>query len=159
LAELLFAIQRELENRPPGYEESVALRFKLFLMLCCRHTIEHGVVPSQPDAPQAAPLIERLWQCLDQHYAEPHTLESLAKRASLSRTALCRVFKAYTGKPLFDYLIERRIQAAMMSLRGSDEKVLSIALESGFNDLAYFNRKFKQLVGATPSQYRGGRAE
>jgi AraC-like DNA-binding protein len=155
-AELLFAIQSEIENRPPGYEEAVALRFKLFLMLCCRHALAHGVVPSRPDAPLAQPRIEELRQFLDRNFAEPHTLEGLAKRAGLSRTALCRAFKAYTGKRVFDYLIERRIQAAMTRLRGSDEKVLGIALESGFHDLAYFNRKFKQLVGVAPSRYRGG---
>jgi AraC-like DNA-binding protein len=92
---------------------------------------------------------------LDQHYAEPHTLESLARRSRLSRTYLCRAFKSYTGKRLFDYLIERRIQAAMMRLRGAGDKVLAVALDCGFNDLSYFNRKFKQLVGVTPSQYRG----
>jgi AraC-like DNA-binding protein len=69
---------------------------------------------------------------------------------------LCRSFKTYTGKRVFDYLIERRIQAAMVALRGSDEKVLSIAMNTGFRDLAYFNRKFKQLVGVTPTAYRGG---
>ncbi|MFA7345030.1 MAG: AraC family transcriptional regulator [Terrimicrobiaceae bacterium] len=154
-AEPLFAIRSEIENRPPGYEEAVALRFKLFLMLCCRHAIEHGVVPSRPDAPPTQPRIEGLRQFLDAHYAGPHTLETLAKRVGLSRTALCRAFKAYTGKRVFDYLIERRIQAAMIRLRAGDEKVLGIALESGFNDLAYFNRKFKQIVGVAPSRYRG----
>ena len=155
-AEPLFAIQREIENRPPGYEEAVGLRFKLFLMLCCRHALAHGVVPSRPDSPLAQPRIEELRQFLDGNYAEPHTLEGLAKRAGLSRTSLCRAFKAYTGKRVFDYLIERRIQAAMTRLHGSDEKVLGIALESGFHDLAYFNRKFKQLVGVAPSRYRSG---
>jgi len=156
LAEHLFAIRAELESRPAGYKEAVQLRFKLFLMLCCRHAIDHGVIPSRPDAPAAQPRIEALRQFLDQHYAESHTLEGLAERAGLRRTVLCRVFKAYTGKRVFDYLIERRIQAAMIRLRGSDDKVIGIALEAGFNDLAYFNRKFKQLVGVAPSDYRAG---
>ncbi|MEI8342045.1 MAG: helix-turn-helix transcriptional regulator [Verrucomicrobiota bacterium] len=57
-------------------------------------------------------------------------------------------------KSVFDYLIERRIQAAMMRLRGGDEKILAVAMDCGFNDLSYFNRKFKQLVGILPTQYR-----
>lgn len=154
-ADLLFAIQRELQSRPAGYEEAVAIRFKLFLMLCCRHAIAHGIVPSsRADAPPPHG-IEDVRMHLDQHYAATHTLSALAKRARLSRTSLCRVFKAYTGKRVFDYLIERRIQAAMVHLHARDDKVLSIALECGFHDLAHFNRKFKQLVGTTPSSYRG----
>jgi AraC-like DNA-binding protein len=105
--------------------------------------------------PPAAPhRLEQLRQYLDHAYAEPLTLDALAQRARLSCTSLCRAFKAYTGKRLFDYLIERRIQAAMIALRGTDEKVVTIALNSGFRDLAYFNRKFKQLVGVTPTAYR-----
>jgi AraC-like DNA-binding protein len=52
------------------------------------------------------------------------------------------------------YLVERRIQAAIWKLREADEKILSIALSCGFNDLAYFNRTFKRIVGTTPTKYR-----
>jgi AraC-like DNA-binding protein len=55
---------------------------------------------------------------------------------------------------VFSYLIDRRIQAAMMSLRSNPDKVLSVALECGFNDLAFFNRTFKARVGMTPREYR-----
>jgi len=153
LADLLFSIQRELDTRETGYEEFALMLFKLFLIQCCRHAMQKGFAVGEP-ASQAHRSLKELRDFLDQHYAEPHTLKSLATRSRLSRTYLCRAFKAYTGKRLFDYLIERRIQAAMMSLRGRGEKVLGIALDCGFNDLSYFNRKFKQLVGVTPSQYR-----
>jgi AraC-like DNA-binding protein len=148
LADLLFAIDRELRDQPVGFEEMARLHFKAFLMLCCRHALQNGFVSTPPSR------LESLRQQLDETYAEPHTLAALAKRARLSRTSLCRAFKAHTGKRVFDYLIERRIQAAMIALRGTDEKIVTIALNSGFRDLAYFNRKFKRLVGITPSAYR-----
>ena len=150
LADLLFSIQRELKERDAGYKEVVRLLFKQFLIYCCRHARRNGFVPQKAVPHQ----LEQLRQFLDQSYGEPHTLEALAKRARLSRTSLCRAFKTYTGKRVFDYLIERRIQAAMVALRGTDEKVVTIALNSGFRDLAYFNRKFKQLVGVTPTDYK-----
>jgi len=153
LVALLFAIRKEIEAREPGCREVVPMLFKHFLILCCRHAMRAGFTAVEP-APHPHRLLEELRSYLDQHYLGPHTLESLAKRIRFSRTSLCRAFKAYTGKRVFDYLIERRIQAAMMSLRGGNEKVLGVALECGFNDLSYFNRKFKQLVGVTPSQYR-----
>jgi AraC-like DNA-binding protein len=154
LAEPLFSIQRELKAREAGYEEAVRLQFKLFLILCCRHALRNGFVPHESSARPPQPRLEELRHFLDQSYAQQHTLEGLARHAKLTRTSLCRAFKAYTGKRLFDYLIERRIQAAMVSLRSSDEKVLSVALNSGFRDLAYFNRKFKSVVGMTPTAYR-----
>ena len=155
VAGLLFSLEHELKARQTGYQEVVKLLFKVFLIRCCRNAMQKGLVSSEPTALPHRSIVD-LRGFLDQHYAKPHTLESLATRVRLSRSYLCRAFKAYTGKRLFDYLIERRIQAAMMFLRGSDEKVLGIALDCGFNDLAYFNRKFKKIVGITPTQYRQG---
>lgn len=150
LAELLHSIRRELENKKVGYEEFVRSQLKLFLILCCRQAMEHGFTAD----PFAKYPLEELRQYLDLEHAQQHTLDSLAKRAGLSRTSLCRAFKSYTGKRLFDYLSERRIQTAMVHLRGTDWKVLTIALACGFQDLSYFNRKFKKIVGLTPIEYR-----
>ncbi|NNM89068.1 MAG: helix-turn-helix domain-containing protein, partial [Phycisphaerae bacterium] len=55
---------------------------------------------------------------------------------------------------VFTYLIERRVAAAMVRLRSSDEKVLAVGLNCGFRDPAYFNRKFRKIVGMTPTTYR-----
>lgn len=153
-AQLLFSIQRELKDREPAYEEAVRLQFKLFLMLCCRHAIKNGSIPSQAFGHSPQPRIEELRQYLDQSYAQPHTLKALADRAGMTRTSLCRAFKEHTSKRLFDYLIERRIQGAMASLHGTNDKVVSVAMDNGFPDIAHFNRKFKQLVGVTPTMYR-----
>ncbi len=148
LAGHLFAIEREQRHQPVGWEEMARLHFKAFLMLCCRHVLQTGFVPVPPSP------MENLRLHLDETFAEPQSLTALAKRVRLQPTSLCRAFKAHTGKRLFDYLIERRIQAAMLALRGTDEKIVTIAHECGFRDLAHFNRKFKQLVGDTPSAYR-----
>ncbi len=153
VADLLFALRRELDGNAPGSAEAVNLLVKLFLIFCCRRAIENGLIASEA-VEQTPPALEQLRSFLDHNYAGQHTLGSLAKQARCSRTYLCRAFKAYTGKRVFDYLIERRLQAAMLRLRGGNEKVLAIALDCGFNDLSYFNRKFKQLVGMTPTQMR-----
>jgi AraC-like DNA-binding protein len=154
LGQLLLAIEREQRSREPGSEEAARKYLELFLMECCRRLLKSGFVRER--FPRSSPLarLEKLRTHLDQNYAEPHTLANLAKRAGLSRTYLCRAFKRYTGKRVFDYLVERRVQAAMMRLRSSNDKILSIALESGFSDLAYFNRRFRRAVKLTPSAYR-----
>jgi AraC-like DNA-binding protein len=149
-AHFLFELIAETQKRRPGYEQAARTLFQLFLIHCCRQVERQGI--SLPPAPQ--PRLEELRQYLDAHYAHPHTLSTLARRAKMEPTSLCRAFKAYTGKRVFDYLIERRIQAAMIALRGSDAKVLAIAHASGFNDLTHFNRAFKRIVGCTPTAYR-----
>jgi AraC-like DNA-binding protein len=155
VGELLFAIAREQESGEPGHEEAARAYLQLFLMQCCRHALKKGFARERPPRASSLARLEKLRQYLDQTYDKPHTLEDLARRAGVTRTYLCRSFKRYTGKRVFDYLIERRIQAAMMQLRSSSDKILSVALESGFYDLAYFNRRFRMSVGMTPSAYRG----
>ncbi len=153
-AELLFAIEREQRARAPGHEAAARHYFALFLMLCCRRVLIRGAVLDRPARGDPFARLEKLRAYLDSHYAEPHTLDDLSRRAKLSRSYLCRAFKRYTGKALFDYLVERRIEAAMLGLRDGRAKVLEVALDSGFNDLSYFNRTFRKLVGLTPTAYR-----
>ena len=98
--------------------------------------------------------MEELRQEIDSNFALPHDLRTLSRNAGVSIAYLCRVFKDYTGKTVIRYLVERRVQAAIWKLREGDEKIISIALACGFNDLAYFNRVFKKIVGTTPSKYR-----
>jgi AraC-like DNA-binding protein len=154
LTELLARMCRELQERRPGSDDVVHACFRILLIECCRRALEVGILPGLQRERRALPWLERVRRRLDQSFRETHTLASLARFARVSPAHLCRAFKHYSGKNLFDYLLERRLQAAMLALRGTDEKILSIALESGFNDVAYFNRRFKQIVGRTPGEYR-----
>jgi len=145
-------IEAEMNSPEPGALEIVQHSFQVFLIDLCRAARRHGVVPSSAGTFPA--WVEKLRQEIDRDFAEAHDLDTLASRVGVSIAYLCRLFKAYTGKTVVSYLVERRIQAAIWKLRGGDEKVLSIALACGFNDLAYFNRAFKRIVGTTPSAYR-----
>ena len=63
-----------------------------------------------------------------------------------------------TGKSFTERVLELRLQRAraMLTVRRHDGlKVSEIAYASGFNDVSYFNRKFKSRFGASPTQYRG----
>jgi AraC-like DNA-binding protein len=51
------------------------------------------------------------------------------------------------------YLINSRIQYAQARLRRG-EAIAEVALAAGFADQAHLQRTFKQLLAATPGQYR-----
>ena len=53
-----------------------------------------------------------------------------------------------------EYLNTIRIGHVCKLLADSDENVVTIAYECGFNNLANFNRQFKRLKGMSPSEYR-----
>ena len=47
-----------------------------------------------------------------------------------------------------------RLEQAAFLLRTTDEGVLNIMLECGFNNVSYFNQRFKEEYGITPTRYR-----
>lgn len=65
-----------------------------------------------------------------------------------------RYFKETMGTSFVDYLRDYRLTIASRLLTTSDSSILDIAAESGFENLSYFNRVFKQKYSMTPRQFR-----
>lgn len=147
-------IVEEMDESEPGRIEVIRHCFQIFLIDVCRAAQSNGFIPLVATGEESPAWLEQIRQHLDSEYMTMESLEDMAGRAGVSVTYLCRKFKAHTGKTVTAYRIERQVQAAMWKLREADEKIISIALSCGFNDLAYFNRTFKKLAGVTPSEYR-----
>ena len=90
---------------------------------------------------------------IEQHYREPITLEDLAKQCDMNRNYFCRAFKEYTRKTPVEYLNYYRIESACEQIVGTDEKLIDIAMNCGFNDYSYFIKVFKSQKGVTPRDY------
>ena len=90
-----------------------------------------------------------------EHFQDQVSLDLIAEKANMSKNAFCRYFKKRTNKTFFQFLIEIRIEHACKLLyRNSDLSVSIIAELCGFQNIANFNRKFKEIKGLTPTQYR-----
>jgi AraC-like DNA-binding protein len=150
--QLLTRIDRELRSRPPGYVFSAQSCLSMFLIECCRGAMHSGLALLEP--PAAPAWLEHIRQRLDNDYLHSPTLGDLAEAHNISIGHLCRAFSRYSGKTVIEYLQERRLAVAMHKLATTDAKVLSVALESGFRDLSYFNRTFRRFAGQTPGAYR-----
>jgi AraC-like DNA-binding protein len=150
--QLLTRIDRELEMRPPAYAFTAQSYLSMFLIECCRGAMDSGLALLAPKA--APPWLEHIRQWLDNDYLHSPTLTDLADEHHISIGHLCRAFLRYSGKTVIEYLQERRLAVAMHKLATTDAKVLSVALESGFRDLSYFNRTFRRFAGKTPGAYR-----
>ena len=67
---------------------------------------------------------------------------------------LCRFFKRSLGKTLTEYINSLRIEKACQSLRDTDDKILDICYDCGFQNMGHFISCFKRLTRKTPSSYR-----
>ncbi len=96
----------------------------------------------------------KAYQYINKHFKEKVTLGEVAKYAGLTPAALCRRFKQISGKSLFDYLAEVRIEFSYKLLAESSLPISMVAQEAGFQNVSHFNRVFKKLSGVTPKEYK-----
>jgi AraC-like DNA-binding protein len=90
--------------------------------------------------------------------AEAWTMERLAERVGLSRSALHERFTKFTGHAPMQYLTQWRMQLAGTLLRQSSASIASVALDVGYESEAAFSRAFRRVAGTPPSQWRRARA-
>ena len=98
--------------------------------------------------------INRVYRYLQNNFKENVTLDQVAEYAGFNPTALCRYFKKRAQKSIFECLGEIRINFACKLLLNSTFTISQIAYESGFRNIANFNRQFRSLTGFSPSEYK-----
>ena len=91
---------------------------------------------------------------MDRHYAEPLSLELVARQAGYSRFHFLRAFRKAYGETPRAYLTRRRIERARDLLRSANLTVTEICHMVGFSSLGSFSALFKKEMQVTPSEYR-----
>ena len=91
---------------------------------------------------------------LEQHFAEPVTIDEVAAVAGLGDRTFKRRFKEATGENPLAYLQQLRVEAAKHLLESSREQTSQIIWKVGYEDASSFRRLFKRTVGCTMEQYR-----
>ncbi len=109
--------------------------------------------PSARDQRRVSDAIRRIEAESDQ----PLMLTTLARGVGLSRYHFLRSFRALVGATPYQFLLWQRMRQAAIRLRRTTAPVSMIAFEAGFGDLSTFNRRFRRVMGASPTAYRGAR--
>ena len=91
---------------------------------------------------------------LHERPAYPWTLDELAKKVGMSRSALSERFNALLGVPPMQYLTRWRISLAAAQLLAGHRPILRIATDVGYESEAAFNRAFKREFGLPPAAWR-----
>jgi AraC-like DNA-binding protein len=97
----------------------------------------------------------RARDAMDRAYAQPLDVPALARVAHMSEAHFIRTFRATFGETPHRYLQRRRVERAMFLLRQTEDSVTEICLDVGFTSLGTFSRTFREIVGRSPSEYRG----
>ena len=86
------------------------------------------------------------------HFDEELTLSEMVRLSAMSKTCFCTIFKSITGTTFKDYLSRCRIEKAV-ELIGAGEKITSVSMRCGYNDLSTFYRTFIKYKGVSPNAY------
>ena len=99
-------------------------------------------------------FVGRALSLLHANPASPWTVDMLASKVGLSRSALAQRFTDLVGVPPMQYLARWRLQTAAGYLRSVDKSVAAVAEHVGYDSEAAFNRAFKREFGVPPAKWR-----
>jgi AraC family transcriptional regulator len=91
---------------------------------------------------------------VENHFAEPLPLASVARRVGVHPVHLARTFRRFHRTTFAGYVRHVRVEFARRELAASSASLSEIAVAAGFCDQSHFSRLFKQYTGVTPAEYR-----
>lgn len=101
-----------------------------------------------------AQAVRRVQDYVAMQLGQPIDLKSMAAASGLSIHHFARAFKETVGVSPLEYVMIRRIERSKQLLSNSNFSLGEIALACGFADQSHFSRRFRQMTGATPGEFR-----
>lgn len=98
--------------------------------------------------------IDKVYDYILKNFERDIELEELASIANMTATSLCRFFKQSTRKTISCFINEVRIGYSCKLLIEGKLSISEICFHCGYNNLSYFNRQFKKIIGKSPSLYQ-----
>jgi len=106
-------------------------------------------------APPEDPGVAMALQALHTHLNRPFSVAGLARIGGGSPSHFTARFRTATGQSPIDYLLRLRMERAAWLLQNGDQAIEAIARQVGYEDPAYFSRRFTRHHGCPPRAYRG----
>ena len=91
---------------------------------------------------------------IEANLAEPVTIEDAARELCVSPSGLSSRVRKTMGSSFSELVANARLKKARELLVFTDSRISEIAFACGFDDNAYFSRRFRQVTGMTPGDYR-----
>lgn len=152
LSSCLGAMDEICKTFPNGYQLAVKGQlFSFFYTL-----ISPGNVPPPRHNHKSLDRLKEILKYVEINYNEKISISDAAGICGFSNSHFMKFFKNNMGVSFTDYLNEYRLTMAARLLLSSSDSIAAIAGETGFDNLSYFNRRFKKKYGCTPFTFRAG---
>lgn len=140
--------------RPKGYELGVKGHLMVLFSLLVEAAVHQEAAPMHEIDQKNEQKLKLVLSRIETDYDKRLTVHHMADECGYSSSHFMRWFKEVTGTGFAAYLIEYRLGKAAQALRSSNDTILEISEQTGFENLSNFNRLFKKRFEMTPSQFR-----
>ena len=147
----------DLNNLDEGSRAAAALEIRARLL---RLALQLAKSPAEPMfaetlSPSGSPgRVEKIARFITENYLEDITAAQIAKAAGLNTNYASTLFSQQCGMSPTDYLILHRAHHAHRLLATTDQKIISIAFDSGFRSLSRFYEAFEHIFHCPPREVR-----
>lgn len=155
LSQLMEAMIEEFELQEAGHRTLLKMKLVEVLVLLSRYHMSQQLEakPEGAEADKDELRVRRICGYLERHYQHVD-VEELSELFRVSSRQLNRIMKNGTGYNVMETVHRVRIAKARKLLQETDETILAIAGQVGYESPSFFNRLFLRLEGRTPSEYR-----
>lgn len=151
-AELFLSAANEVLKMRGGDEYGAAAAkaaiLTLMVHLCREHAVSDAVNRIHGDT------VKRAIAYIRSNYDEQLSVDLIADKVNLSKFYFCREFKRETGYTVIHYINNLRCREAQRLLREGKYTVGEAARMCGFENISYFTRTYKAVIGCTPIESR-----
>lgn len=160
------AQEHELEGLESGADDYITkpfnldilnLRIKLLLQRRQENYNQHMEVSPSPISITSLDekLIKKAIQYVEDHIdSNELSVEELSHELGMSRVHLYKKLLSITGKTPTEFIRIIRLKRAAQYLRESQLSISEIAYHTGFNNIKFFRKYFKEAFGMLPSEYQ-----
>lgn len=124
------------------------------LARCTDYRLLSSVQLQSFDDNEALVKISGIVDYLNEHYCEAFSMAELCRRVDMSESSFSRYFRRATGNTFTNFVNQLRVHKACLLLMETDRPITNICFDAGFNNVANFNRRFLEVKGMTPKDFR-----
>ena len=141
------AVLETLPERENGYvaSEIKYVFFRILQKICASIFRESTEYPA---------IVREAIGLMQSRYADYLTVDEICNNLGCTHIRLLRSFKRATGKTVVNYFLDLKLKKAFTLLISTHYKVIEICSMVGIDSISYFNKKFKEKYGATPSEIK-----
>ena len=155
VGDLMHKLLQEFYCEYAGFHEAVASYLKLIVLLTYRNghlTSIPSTLKNENEESMGA-AVYRIIRYVDDHLCEIDSIRSIANDLNYNYSYLSYLFKKRTGTTLQKYIVNKKMERALVLLTERGQTVSQVAATLGYKSVQSFSKVFSNVYGKSPSTY------